>query len=72
MIFNTVESFHNKIFFYSGCTKFWIAQNSLLIVTTLNKINVKKKAKSISIFNVDTFYTTILHKLLIKYAFRSY
>ena len=24
MIFNTVESFHDKNFFYSGCKKLWI------------------------------------------------
>ena len=43
MVFNTVESFHNKSFFYSGCKKFWVVQNSFPIGTKLNKINVKKK-----------------------------
>ena len=42
MIFNTVERFHNKSFFYLGCKKFWVVQNSFPIVTKLNKINVKK------------------------------
>ena len=46
MIFNTVERFHNKIFCYSGCKKLWFVQNSFLIFTNLNKINVKKKARS--------------------------
>ena len=27
MIFNTVEIFNNKSFFYSGCKKFWVVQN---------------------------------------------
>ena len=44
MAFNTVESFHNKSFFYSGCKKFWVVQNSFLIGTKLNKINVNKKS----------------------------
>ena len=64
MIFNTVESFHKKVFFYLDCQKFWIVQNSFLIATMLNKINVKKK--SISTFQCSTFYTTALDKLLIK------
>ena len=51
MVFNTVESFHNKSFFYSGCKKFWVARNSFPIDTKLNKINVKKKAKYISTFD---------------------
>ena len=39
MLFNTVESFHNKSFFYSGCKKFWVVQS------------VSEKAKSISTFD---------------------
>ena len=66
MVFNTVESFHSKSFFYSGCKKFWVVQNYFSIGTKLNKINVKKKAKSISTFDFSTLYTTILHKLLLK------
>ena len=64
MIFNTVESFHKKGFFYLGCKKFWVVQNSFPIATMLNKINVKKR--SISTFECSTFYTTTLDKLLIK------
>ena len=64
MTFNTVESFHKKGFFYLGCKKFWVVQNSFPIATMLNKINVKKK--SISTFECSTFYTTTLDKLLIK------
>ena len=66
MVFNTVKSSHNKSFFYSGCKKFWVVQNSFPIGTKLNKINVKKKAKSISTFDFSPLYTTILHKLLLK------
>ena len=64
IIFNTVESFHKKRFFYLGCKKFWVVQNSFSIATMINKINVKKK--SISTFECSTFYTTTLDKLLIK------
>ena len=66
IIFDTVESYHNKSFFYSGCKKFWVVQNSFLIVTKLSKTNVKKNAASISIFNFNTLYTNIPHKLLVK------
>ena len=56
--------FIKKGFFYLGCKKFWVVQNSFPIATMLNKINVKKK--SISTFECSTFYTTTLDKLLIK------
>ena len=42
MIFNTVESFHYKRFFYLGCKKFWVVQNYFPVTTKLNKTNVKK------------------------------
>ena len=66
MIFNTVESFHNQSFCHSSCEKFWVVQNSFPIATKLNKINVKKKAKSISAFEFRILYTTIPDKLLLK------
>ena len=64
MIFDTIESFHKKGFFYLGCKKFWVVQNSFPITTMLNKVNVKKK--SVSIFDCSTFYMATLDKLLIK------
>ena len=70
MIFNFVESFHNKSFFYSGYKKFWVVQNYFPIATKLNKINVKEKAKSISTFDFSTLYTTIPHKLLLNICFQ--
>ena len=66
MILNTVERFHTQSFFHSGCEKFWVVQNSFPITTKLNKINVKKKAKSISAFEFSILSTTIPHKLLLK------
>ena len=66
MIFNIVESFHNKSFFYLGCKEFWVVQSSFPNITKLSKINVKKKAESISSFEFSTLYTTTPHKLLQK------
>ena len=63
MIFNTVESFHNKSFFYSGRKKFWVVQKVFPTVTKLIIINVKKKANSFSAFDL---YTTVPRKFLLK------
>ena len=65
MIFNILGNFRIKNFFYLGCRKFQVLQNSFPVVTKLNKINLKQKAKSISIFDFRTLYTTIPHKLVI-------
>ena len=69
MIFNVVESFHNKSFFYSVYKKFWVAQNYFLIATKLNKINVKEK-KYISTFDFSTLYTTIPYRFLPNICFQ--
>ena len=66
MIPNTIEGFHTQSFFHSDCEKFWVAQNSFPITTKLNKINIKKKAKSFSAFELSILSTTIPHKLLLK------
>ena len=65
-IFNTVESFYNKIFFYSSCKKLWVVKNDFPIVTKLDKINIKKKAKSVLAFGFSTLYTNISYKLFKK------
>ena len=65
MLFNHVESFHCKSKFYSPFNKFWVVQNSFPVINHLNKINAKRKAKSISTFDFSTLYTSIPHNLLI-------
>ena len=66
MIFNTVESFHNKSRFYSRLNKFWVVQNSFPVTDKLDKINIKNNAKSISTYDFSTLYTKIPHDLLIQ------
>ena len=65
MIFNHAESFHKHIYFIRF-KKFWVVENSFLIVTKLNEINTTKKAKRVSTFDFTTLYTAIPHNPLIK------
>ena len=69
MIFNHIESFHRKNLFYTCFEKFWVAQNSFSVVPKLNKINIKKKAKSISPLDFTMLYTIIPHNLVNKVLF---
>ena len=74
MIFNHVESFYRKRFFYTRLKKFWAVGNVCPIVVKLNKINTSKKAKSISNLGFTTLYTTIPHNFLntvINFVFKS-
>ena len=66
LIYSQVENFHKKAKFLSNYNKFWILQNSTPIIDTLNKINKKHNAKSISTFDFSTLYTKLPHEKLIK------
>ena len=65
LIFDSVNSFHNKNRYYSNLNKFWVVQNSLPIIKKLDKINLKNNAKCISTYDFSTLYTKIPHNLLV-------
>ena len=65
-IFYQVEQYNKKSFFYSGVKTFWVIQNNKPVMDSINRINAKRKAKSISTFDFSTLYTKIPHNKLIK------
>ena len=65
LIYNQIESFHEKANFLSNHNKFWVLQNCGRINETLNNTNKRKTAKCISTYDFSTFYTKLpLNKLL--------
>ena len=66
MIHNRVENIYNKSRFYSNFKKYWVVQNSFLIIKALNANNKCKEVKTSSTFDLSTLYTTIPGNLLIK------
>ena len=66
MIFHQVENFHVNAKFLSNYNKFWVLQNCNPVLESLNRINKKRNAKSMSTFDFSTLYTKIPHNLLIK------
>ena len=66
LIYNQVENFHKNAKFLSNYNKFWVLQNSNPVLDSLNKINKKKNAKSISTFDFSTLHTKLPHEKLIK------
>ena len=65
-IFNQIQSYHDKSFFYKNYNKFWVLQNSSPLLKKLDEINLKKKAKEISTFDFSTLYTKLPHDDLIR------
>jgi len=66
MLYNHVENFHRKSYFYSSYRKFWVVQNSFPVIQQMDRINARGNAKRISTFDFSTLYTTIPHDLLIE------
>ena len=61
-----IENFHHKNTFYTNYKKYWVVQNSMQVIADLDKINKRKKAKSISTYDFATLYTKIPHDQLIQ------
>lgn len=66
LIYRQVENFHTRAKFLSNYNKFWVLQNCNPVLESLNRINKKQNAKSISTFDFSTLYTKIPHDKLIK------
>ena len=58
--------YNKKSFFYSGVKTFWVIQNNEPVVESINRLNKKRKAKTISTFDFSTLYTKIPHDKLIR------
>ena len=66
LIFKQIQSFHTKSKFYKNYNRFWVIENSKPLISKLDKINIKKKAKEISTFDFSTLYTKLPHSDLIR------
>ena len=49
----------NKVKFYSGIERYWIAENSQAILEHIQHINNNKRARNIQTFDFSTLYTKI-------------
>ena len=65
LIFQQVQSFHDKSTFYSRYKKFWVVENSYPVIQKMEQINKKSNAKCISTFDFKTLYTKIGHDNLL-------
>ena len=65
-IFNQVQNFHKKSYFYKNYNRFWVIENSSPIIDKLTRINERKNAKDISTYDFSTLYTKLQHDDLIQ------
>ena len=77
--YRQIELYNAKSHFYSGIKTFWVIQNNAPVIASINNLNKRGKAKSISTFDFSTLYTKIPHNKLITvledivdFCFRGY
>ena len=62
-----INNFHLKGRFFSGVKSFWVIQDKQPVLKSINNINKRRCAKSISTFDFSTLYTKLPHDKL-KYV----
>ena len=60
-----MERYHTKGKVWSGIKTFWTIQNNYPVISSINKLNKRKAAKSMSTFDFSTLYTKIPHDKLL-------
>ena len=65
LFYEKVERYHTKRKVWSGVMTFWTIQNSYPVISSINKPNERKAAKSMSTFDFSTPYTIIPHDKLL-------
>ena len=65
LFYEKVERYDTKGKVWSGIKTFWTIQNSYSVISSTDKLNKRKAAKSMSTFHFLTLYTEILHAKLL-------
>ena len=65
LFYEKVERYHAKGKVWSGIKTFCTIQNSYPVISSINKLNNSKAAKSMSTFDFSTLYTKIPHDKLL-------
>ena len=65
LFYRQIENYNDKSHFYSYIKTFWVIQNNENVIKSINNINRRNSAKTISTFDFSTLYTKIPHKKLL-------
>ena len=50
-----------SIGFFTGVNTFWVVQNNKAVIDAMNRLNKRRKATSVSTFDISTLYTKLPH-----------
>ena len=65
LFFRQIQTCNDKCRFFVGVNTFWVVQNNRPVIDAMNGLNKRRKATSVSIFDVSTLYTKLPHNRLL-------
>ena len=60
-----VEKYHMKARFYSGVKTFWVIQNNVPVLRSIEKMTQRRTVRTVDTYDFSTLYTTLPHEKLI-------
>ena len=66
LFYRQIETYNNKSQFYSSVKTFRVIKNNEKVIESINKLNKRNSAKSISTYDFSTLYTKIPHQKLLE------
>ena len=66
LVHKAIDKYHKKDKYFSGVNSFWVVQNNVPVIETLNRLNKHKRAKSVMNYDFSTLYTTLPRDKLTK------
>ena len=70
LCYSQIDVYHKKTYYFCGAKTFWVIQNNSLPLECIKKINKRKNAKQISIFDFSILYTKIPHDKLLDILYK--
>lgn len=57
--FREIQSYKDKLTLFTGINTFWVVQNNIPVIDTMNKLNKRKILSSILAFEFSTLHTKV-------------
>ena len=71
LFFRQIQTCNDKCRFFTGVHIFWVVQNNKPVTDVMNGLNKRRKATSVSTFDVSTLYTKLPHNKLLMVLINS-
>ena len=65
MFFGRIQTYSDKCRFFTAANTFWVVQNNKPVTDAMNGLNKRRKATSVSTFDLSNLYSKLPHNKLL-------